>query len=364
MPYFIDRHEICDSITPAQAALYNLEDLKTQQQFNCRKISYWFDDIRKIAFCLFEAPDKESLMALHKHVHHNVKNQIIEIESNVIDSFLKQLKRFPNINKLELPVALPTFLACDLSLNQLNNNHTRLKVIHKKYLATTNEAINNLGGNIISQIGTFFLVAFQSGPTAINCALKMRKKFYAKNKAHKNNHHLKIGVCGEIPGEKANDNIKASVKLAKRLCYIAKDKILLTLEVKNLFLSENSKILVKGNRMKSVSPDDISFITTLLDYMERNWKNPELHASDFETHLACSKSQIYRKMIALIDQSPNAFIKEYRLNRAIEMLRQRKGNISEVAFDAGFGSPSYFSKCFQKEYRIKPSEYLSELSHL
>lgn len=178
MPYFIDRHELCDSITPESAAKHHLEDLKIQHKFNCRKISYWFDDIRKTAFCLFEAPDKECLVKMHKIAHHNVPNQIIEVDKSIIDSFLKQIQRLPNLNKLELPGALPTFLACDLGFNILNRNRSKLKLLRKNYITSVKEAINHFGGNVISQVGTFFLIAFQSGPTAINCALKMHKNMH------------------------------------------------------------------------------------------------------------------------------------------------------------------------------------------
>lgn len=364
MPYFIDRHELNDSITPEAAAQHHLEDLKIQQQFNCRKISYWYDEISRVAFCLFEAPDKESVVQMHKTAHHNVPNQIIEVNKSIIDSFLKQIQRLPDLDKLEMHGALPTFLACDLTAMRLNRNWQELKQRRKEYINSVNQTVGDFGGNIISQVGSFFLVAFHSGATAISCAIKMHKEFYGTQQVPKGKYQLKIGVSGGIPGEKEDGNIKASVRLAKRLCYAAQEKILVTLEVKNLFQSENMKVTIKGDRIKSIPPNDAAFITSLLNYMNGNWKNPNLHVNNLEAHLACSKSQVYRKMVSLFGQSPNIFIKEYRLNRATELLRQKKGNISEVAFETGFNSPSYFTKCFQKEFGLKPSEYLAEFAQL
>ncbi len=364
MPYFIDRHELCDFITPESAAQRNVEDLKIQHKFNCRKLSYWFDEKRQTAFCLFEAPNKECLVKMHQVAHHNVPNQIIEVDKHIIDSFLKQIQHLPNLDKLELPGAMPTFLACNLASTRLNRNWSELKIVRKIYITSVKEAVGNSGGNVISQVGSFFLIAFQSGPTAISCALKINKKFYSSENVSEQKHQLKIGVSGGIQDDRQVGNIKASVSLAKRLCYMAHEKVLVTLEVKNMFQSESMKVIIKGNRIKSVSPDDVNFITQLLNYMEGNWKNPNLHVNNLEAHLGCSKSQVYRKMVSLAGQSPNAFIKEYRLNRATELLRQKKGNISEVAFVTGFNSPSYFTKCFQKEYGLNPSEYLTELAQL
>ena len=62
-------------------------------------------------------------------------------------------------------------------------------------------------------------------------------------------------------------------------------------------------------------------------------------------------------MIDLLGEAPNNFIKEYRLFRSVELMRQKRGNISEVAFNSGFSSPSYFTKCFQKRFGLKPSQY-------
>jgi AraC-like DNA-binding protein len=52
-------------------------------------------------------------------------------------------------------------------------------------------------------------------------------------------------------------------------------------------------------------------------------------------------------------------MKEYRLKKALEMMQSRTGNITEIAFDAGFNTPSYFSKCFYKRFGIQPSAYLN-----
>lgn len=364
MPFFIDRHESCNLLTAHAAAERHLNDIKIQHLYKCRKLSYWFDEARQTSFCLYEAPDKACMVEMHKHAHDNIPNQIIEVDPSILNSFLKQIERLPNIDKLELPGALPTFLACDLASIRLNRNWSELKKVRNDYISTVNEMLKQFGGNAISQVGSFFLIAFQSGTTAISCAIKMHKTFYGNKNALEQKHQLKIGISGGNTSGKEGGDIKALVRLAKRLSYMAHNKILVTLEVNNLFQSENMKVTIKGNRIKSVSPDDVHFITTLLNYLENNWKNPKLHVNNLEEQLVCSKSQVYRKMISLAAQSPNAFIKEYRLHRATEMLRQKKGNISEVAFITGFNSPSYFTKCFQKAYGLKPSEYLAEVSQL
>ncbi len=56
----MDRHDVSKSVTAENVAQLHKEDLKIQEQFNFLGLTYWFDDIKKIAFCLVEVPDKES----------------------------------------------------------------------------------------------------------------------------------------------------------------------------------------------------------------------------------------------------------------------------------------------------------------
>jgi AraC-like DNA-binding protein len=63
-------------------------------------------------------------------------------------------------------------------------------------------------------------------------------------------------------------------------------------------------------------------------------------------------------MILITGKTPNTFLKEYRLNEDLILLHKNTRNISEIAFETGFSSPSYFSKCFQKRYGHLPSGYL------
>ena len=77
--------------------------------------------------------------------------------------------------------------------------------------------------------------------------------------------------------------------------------------------------------------------------------------------MAMSRSQIHRKLKALTDQSASSFIRNYRLHRAAELLKLETGNISEIAYEVGFSSQTYFSTCFHKLFGLTPSDYLSRL---
>jgi AraC-like DNA-binding protein len=70
-----------------------------------------------------------------------------------------------------------------------------------------------------------------------------------------------------------------------------------------------------------------------------------------------SRSQLHRKLVALTDLSATEFIRSYRLNLAKEMIEKNTGTISEIAYEVGFNSPSYFSKAFKEKFGVSPSEF-------
>ena len=69
-----------------------------------------------------------------------------------------------------------------------------------------------------------------------------------------------------------------------------------------------------------------------------------------------SRSQLHRKLTALTNQSPSDFIRYMRLHRAMDLLRKNAGTVSETAYAVGFSGVSYFSKCFQEQFGMLPSE--------
>jgi AraC-like DNA-binding protein len=67
-----------------------------------------------------------------------------------------------------------------------------------------------------------------------------------------------------------------------------------------------------------------------------------------------------RKFKGLLDTTPNEYIRIKRLNIAATMLRQRNCRISDVCYTVGFYTPSYFTKCFKRQFGMQPNEYMKE----
>ena len=101
---------------------------------------------------------------------------------------------------------------------------------------------------------------------------------------------------------------------------------------------------------------DQTFIRKLSDIVIANFQNENFGVNTLVRETGLSRSYIHRKLKAARKQNISQFICEVRLKRAMELLQQRAGHASEIAYKVGFGSPSYFNKCFHKYYGFPPGE--------
>jgi AraC-like DNA-binding protein len=214
-------------------------------------------------------------------------------------------------------------------------------------------------GVSVDQTDFQWLVSFKSVTKAVQAALAIQlfNKKFSKD-LEKDKINVKIGLSSGVPVTKKQLIFEDTIKLAERMCELVKGEIMLTVEVRDLYKSENANTFIKGRGIITLSQAEEKFITGLMDFADASWTKVDLKVEDFTKPLGYSKSQLYRKMISVTGKSPNTFIRDYRLKEALKLLRKNTGNISEIAFETGFSSPSYFSKCFQKRYGHSPSDYL------
>ena len=113
--------------------------------------------------------------------------------------------------------------------------------------------------------------------------------------------------------------------------------------------------LPEGGDQKSGA--DREFMNRLNELIEQHYSNPDLNVSFLAERMAVSRSGLFAKAKQLADITPNEMIQTVRLNHAAQLLREGGYTVSEVCYRVGFSSPSYFTKCFQKQFGIKPTEW-------
>lgn len=98
-----------------------------------------------------------------------------------------------------------------------------------------------------------------------------------------------------------------------------------------------------------------AFLQKIRAVVEANLSDSDFEMPQLERKMAMSRSQIFRKMKALTDQSPSQFIRGIRLAKAKELLASSKLTVSEIAYETGFSSLQYFSDVFFEEFGQRPS---------
>lgn len=106
-----------------------------------------------------------------------------------------------------------------------------------------------------------------------------------------------------------------------------------------------------------ITPLDEQFINKAKKYVEDNISRSDLSVEELSRALGMSRVHLYKKILRLTEKTPIEFIRILRLKRAAQYLRESQLNISEIAYKLGFNNPKYFSRYFQEEYGMSPSEY-------
>ncbi len=109
------------------------------------------------------------------------------------------------------------------------------------------------------------------------------------------------------------------------------------------------------NNPTVISSED-AMLQKALGFIEKNLDNPSYSVEQLSKDMAMDRSNLYRKLSAAVGMTPSDFIRSVRLKHATQLL-EKGYRVSEVAGDVGFGTTSYFSKCFLEHYGVTPSQY-------
>ncbi len=129
------------------------------------------------------------------------------------------------------------------------------------------------------------------------------------------------------------------------------------IDLRRQFQSRVKRKMVLEPEETPVSSLDEKFLEELQGHIEKNLSASEFNVDMLAKKLIMSRATLYRKVHALTGESPNRFIRSYRLKRAAQLLKAHFGNVGEVAMEVGFTNISYFSQCFKEKFHQLPSEY-------
>lgn len=118
------------------------------------------------------------------------------------------------------------------------------------------------------------------------------------------------------------------------------------------------KEFISNPETGAIQSADDRFLQRAMEVLKQNMGDSSFSVEQFADELAMSRVQLHRKLKAVLGCSATEFTREVRLKKAYQYLKERKGTVSEIAYEVGFNNLSYFSKCFRETFDINPSELL------
>lgn len=108
-------------------------------------------------------------------------------------------------------------------------------------------------------------------------------------------------------------------------------------------------------------PEDEVMMRRLMSFIETHMADSEITIDDMASAVAVSRSGLHRKVKHLLGTSPMEFLREARIRKATQLLRDTNKPVTEIAYQCGFSDPKYFSKCFKLSTGQTPTEYKGSL---
>lgn len=128
--------------------------------------------------------------------------------------------------------------------------------------------------------------------------------------------------------------------------------------ISSLLLNRNKLQLRYSQHQKQIAENPVSpFLQKIDEIINVNLEDESFHVSTLANEVAMSERQFQRKLKALTNITPVAYLRRFRLNKAAHLLKNNEMTASQVCYAVGFNSASYFSRCFREQYGCSPKEY-------
>jgi hypothetical protein len=196
VPVYMDRHYI-EGATRHAVADAHQKDLALQDKYHLKFLTYWFDEMRSTAFCLIEAPNRETIERAHNEAHGSVPNEVLEVDPAVVEAFLGRIKDPPHrgtsteeAGEISVDPAFRAIMFTDLKDSTLMTTlYGDAKALHLLHVhnALTRNSLNVYRGREVKHTGDGIMAPFAAVPDAVGCAIAVQKAFAAYNKENPEN---------------------------------------------------------------------------------------------------------------------------------------------------------------------------------
>lgn len=360
----MDIHILDDGFTLEDARQAHLRDIAVEKKYGVIYHQYWVNEEAGTAYCLMEGPDKESCAATHGEANGFEACQIVEVEGAMYDLFMGENKNTDQglvthedgrIDTGYRYILTLDIIAKTKSTDSIKFDQLKLPTMPKSKAL---QRITKNGGKEMRTIGFDNIVAvFETPENVLQCAREIQQEFL-KDRKQSGPETVDIiftmGISVGQPLTETEGFFVEAIRKSQRLCFIAGEyEIITSREFKEL--CDVNESMTNKFSLRMLKPSEQEFLENLLDTVENHISDHEFGVDYLSRDMGVSRPQLYRKVTAITGRSPVTFIRDIRLNKALSLIRENKYNLSEIALEIGFNSPSYFSKCFKEKYGVSAS---------
>ena len=165
----------------------------------------------------------------------------------------------------------------------------------------------------------------------------------------------KAGIDNKIIGlETGADDYLTKPFNVEELFVRAKNLIEQRLNLRTYYRLKKFEINPKAIAVTSI---DEKFLEKTLNLLENQFHDSTFGVPQMQKALGMSKTQLYRKLKALTNESPGELLRNFRLKRAAHLISEKADSIAQIAYHVGFNSVPYFTKCFKSMFEVTPTSY-------
>lgn len=369
MPLYIDFHKAVNA-TVEELKMAHLAYKAVQQKYGVTYHQFWVNEEEGTVFCLVEAPDKETCEAIHQEADGLMTCSIVEVEAGMYELFMRrdhmeekrQTRKFnehadPSIRLVLVTDFRKITAGGGIGRDASQKSEYTLKDLTLSILARFNgREVNWLpDGSIVS--------VFDSPLNTLQCALQIQAELRNHEDSRAEcffNAGFRMGLSAEQPLPGTNDFFSGAIKHACRLCRVARaGELLISAKMQECCdVKEVARQVFPEAELRLLTSREEAFMSRMYSISEEQLAEENFTVDHLCRNIGMSRPQLYRKTVLLTGKSPNDFIRDLRMEKALTLIRKKAGNIAEIALEVGYNNPSYFARCFQLRYGCAPSRFV------
>ncbi|GGD39133.1 hypothetical protein GCM10011361_02830 [Muriicola marianensis] len=234
----------------------------------------------------------------------------------------------------------------------------QLNLFNQKFQNSLAKTIQHGNGSVLRVDDASCRAVFPSATSAIFAAHKIHDDFkYVTPKIIKSNRRLHMALAPLPAGHPSTSSSSVFFEELTLLCEFLRFNFVITREVRKAYRKENKHAEIDEELIYVISEKEKVFFKALMAYVQQSWAKNSFNGEEMAKATGYSLAQCNRKVKKLTGKTPYAFLKEYRLRKALKSLHDSHSQIGKLAREHGFKSGTHFTRSFQEAFGILPSKY-------